>query len=136
MTTKLQINLGSGLVYIGTDPTVMLPDPMDTEWFDEGAEYFTDDNSYVSFKKNGVRLTWQNLTLKQFGAIMDFWKSAKAVRFKATQIRIPRDTDFVWTTFTRYSNRGISLLRPTGKAEGVIVPSVEWTIKDIKRAVD
>ncbi len=136
MTTKLQVNIGAGLVYLGTGSTVLLPDPMDTQWFDEGAEYFTDDNSYVTFKKSGVRLRWQNLRLNQFGALMDFWKSAKSVRFKATQIRIPRESDFAWTTFTRYSNRGISLMKPTGQAQGVIVPDVEWVIKDIKRSVD
>lgn len=136
MTTRLQINLGAGLVYLGTESTVMLPDPMDVEWFDEGAEYFTDSNSYVTFRKSSIRLIWQNLKLNQFGAIMDFWKSAKTVRFKATQVRIPRDTDFAWTTFSRYSNRGIVLLKPTGQAQGVIVPQVEWVLKDIKRSID
>jgi hypothetical protein len=136
MTTRLQINLGAGLVYLGTGPTVMLPDPMDVEWFDEGAEYFTDSNSYVTFKRSSIRLIWQNLKLNQFGAIMDFWKSAKTARFKATQVRVPRDTDFAWTTFTRYSNRGIVLLKPSGQAQGVIVPQVEWVLKDIKRSID
>lgn len=136
MTTKLQVNIGAGLVYLGTGSTILLPDPMTTEWFDEGAEYFTDDNSYVTFKKSSVKLSWENLRLVQFGALMDFWKSAKSVRFKATQVRVPRESDFAWTTFSRYSNRGIVMLKPVGQAQGVLVPRAEWVLKDIKRSID
>lgn len=130
----LWVNLGAGLVKVGTG--VNLPAPMTVEWFDEGQDGVTEAGTYYTFKKSAVKLTWENISLAHFNAMVDFWKSAQSVRYKATQIRVNADDDGTWKTYSRLNNRGIRMDRPIGAFEGPIVPRAEWTFREVKRSID
>jgi hypothetical protein len=134
MSVKFQVNTGSGLAVIGT--SISPPDPQDAQWFDEGQKYLTDSGQMVTFERSGIKLVWQNMSVAQFGALMSWWKSLSTMRFKLTQVRVPAENGYAWTTFSRYNNRGIRVGKPTGGAQGPLVPTCEMTLYEIKRSID